>query len=154
MCHGMKDLGENWHWAPFCGCPALSQLGGEMEGVLGLVVPYPHSGISPFFLMGCLSLWVNSESQMITTLPFGYFRRHWFFLKATQQLRCITASTMCFWEEIFTSTCHKSTSTCHKRNCIFSIVHPPSLQQVKPQLFVAPWSSTVVGVTLRSNYHF
>lgn len=141
-----RTWGEKLAPGTFLWVPCFVPAGWGREGELGLVVPYTHSDTGPFFFIRYLSLWINSESQMINTLPLGYCWQYWFFLRQHNNPSA-SLLPLCVFKQNFFSF------TCPKKNFIFSVVNPPSLQQVEPQLFVVLWSSTVVGVSLKSSHH-
>lgn len=78
-----EGLGEkNCHWAPFRGCPAVSQLGGEREGCWALCYLTPTLALALSFYGIPQPLGKrHSESQVINTLPLGCLWRHWLFLR-------------------------------------------------------------------------
>lgn len=68
-----EGLGEkNWHWQLFVGALLCPSWVGRGKGHWALYLTLSLA-VGPFFFIVYLGLWVNSESQMINTLPLGCF---------------------------------------------------------------------------------
>lgn len=150
MCHSLKDLGRKTGTGHlFVGALLCPSWVGRGKGCWALWYLTATLALALSFFIRHLGLWVNSESQMINALPLGYFSRYRRFLRQHNN-QSTSLLPLCVFKR---KTFFFFPPTCLKRKYIFSILNPLSLQQVKPQLFVVPWSSTVVGATLKSNHH-